>query len=266
MNKILLPFIFIIIFSLGLVCAETHLEVYRDGYVGVEIVTSMDELQMSEEIILISSEVDNIYVTDKDGGPIYYELQGDRLILYSIGEEELHLTYFVSDLTSKDGITWSLSFESHDNTIVSLPDHSSILYIDPLPEEIDLEKNELTFLPGSEVSIEYFIGLEEEEGHYLRPVISVFILLFISVVCYKAYRYSKRPKKAWKDDGDLDAIERRVLDLLFENGEMMESEIRERVPLPKTSSWRMMKRLSEQGYIAIEKKNKINFIRLNKRS
>ncbi|MDH7556655.1 MAG: winged helix-turn-helix transcriptional regulator, partial [Candidatus Methanosuratincola sp.] len=46
----------------------------------------------------------------------------------------------------------------------------------------------------------------------------------------------------------------RLIEVLAENGgEAFESLVRERFDLPKTTIWRMVKRLEKDGYISVEK-------------
>jgi len=266
MKKCLILSIFLFFSSFSLLNADMGLEIYRDGYIGVEQTIYMNELQLVGEVELISSEVEDIYVTDDNGDPVFYEVEGNKLLLYNIGEEIVHLNYYVSSITNKEGIIWSLSLTAPEDLILMMPADSSVLYIDPLPEEIDLDKNELSFLAGSEIKVEYIIGIGEEGPGYRRPFPLIIMICLIAGLAYAVYRYKKMPMRPWKNDKRLDAMERRALDFILENGDVMESEIRERLKIPKTSSWRMMRRLEDQGYISIKKKNNVNFIELNKRA
>lgn len=258
--------IFFFSFSLFSVAADTTIEIYRDGYVSVERVIEINELQAAIEIDLLTENIEFIYVTGEDGSPIYYEQEGSKLIIYNIGEESITLTYFTADATEKSGTLWSFKAHSDDGLSVRLPEDSTILYVEPIPEEIDLQNSEIKFSADSEIILEYVFGLEDGSDDANRPLAIVAPIAAIVVLIILFLRLRKRPKSPWKNDKRLDLLEKKVLDFISEEGEKMESEVRERFNMPKTSSWRMLRRLEEYGYIRTNKKNKVNFIELNRKS
>lgn len=267
--KKFLPFLFLFVFfSMSAVSADTFVDVYRDGYVGVEQSVEFENLQMGGQIELLSEDVENLFVTDSKGDTIYYELDGPTLTIYSTGEELVDVSYYTGALTSKESASWSLALNATDSVVVTLPRGSTIFYIDPLPEMIDLEENKFTFPKGSNVTLEYLFGIEDEEEKnqmwiYL-VALAVSLMLIAGLVILKKPKQGKR--RNWNKDKRLDPMERRVLQHIYENDDVMESEIRDLFNLPKTSSWRMMRRLEEYGYISIEKRNKVNFIKVSRKS
>jgi len=267
--KKILPFLFLIFFlSLNCVSAETFIEVYRDGYVGVEHAVELEGLQLADQIELLSEDIENLYATDNNGDTVYYELEGTNLIIYNAGEEHVNISYYTASLTSKGSSSWSFELITTDAMVVTLPKDSTVLYIDPLPEKIDLMNNEFTFPEGSAVTMQYIFGLDggEENGQrgILLIVIAAVLALMAAIIFLRRSKGGKR--RVWSKDKRLDPMERRVLEHLYKNEDVMESEIRNIFNLPKTSSWRMMRRLEDYGYVSIEKRNKINFIKLNKMS
>ncbi|MCK4310369.1 MAG: winged helix-turn-helix transcriptional regulator, partial [Methanomicrobia archaeon] len=57
--------------------------------------------------------------------------------------------------------------------------------------------------------------------------------------------------------------EREVIKFLKENGDSLSSEIRKNLNIPKTTAWRLFRRLEEKEIITI-KKGKENYIKLKR--
>jgi len=64
----------------------------------------------------------------------------------------------------------------------------------------------------------------------------------------------------------LDDVDRLILETLERNGgEMLQSELMRATGLPKTTIWRHVRRLAEQGYIEVIREGKANRLRLKKK-
>ncbi|MFQ6086151.1 MAG: helix-turn-helix transcriptional regulator, partial [Candidatus Bathyarchaeia archaeon] len=99
---------------------------------------------------------------------------------------------------------------------------------------------------------------------YLLPILGFFLVLLVVV-------YLKRPRAVVKIDvdrildrhPDLRRSDREVVRFIAERGgEVLESEIRSKFDLPKTTVWRLVKRLEENGIVRVKKFGKQNYVQL----
>ena len=64
-------------------------------------------------------------------------------------------------------------------------------------------------------------------------------------------------------DGDVREDDKEIIKFIHENGgEALESELRKKFLLPRTTMWRAVKRLERQGKIEIRKKDQQNLVKL----
>lgn len=261
--------VFLIFFLPLCLAADTSVQIYRDGYVTVTETGTVDSDLGFAEVTLLSDDVENIFVLDQNGVPIYYEQVETSLFIYYFGDGQVISSYDTQALTSKNGMYWSFESYFEDKTTITLPQDSTILYINMMPLEIDLEQGSVV-VEGGTVSVDYFFSADtSEDGKGLwgsMPYIVLALGVIAAAALFFYYKNGRGPKRPWTSDTSLDTLEIALLDHILDHGPVFESEIRERFDLPKTSSWRTMRRLQEQGYIKIEKKAKVNIISINKRA
>ena len=106
---------------------------------------------------------------------------------------------------------------------------------------------------------------------YTWILIAVVIVALIGLVMYKAkgrssYEKEKREidlEKIFNEKPDLKLEDREVVRFLAESGgEAFESEIRERFQLPRTTTWRLIKRLEREGIVEVRKVGGRNLVRV----
>ncbi|MHC1609315.1 MAG: helix-turn-helix transcriptional regulator [Candidatus Methanofastidiosia archaeon] len=264
MRKLLYFFLIFFIMAVPVAASETTMEVYRDGYVHIEQTIDADPFIGAIDITLLSETVENLLIVDSDDIPLNYEVNGITLTIFTLGEEVARIYYDTPSITSKEGALWGIALEADDTTHIILPEESTIIYLSPMPEKIDLSTNSVYMGAGS-IEITYIFGPETENKSMSWYVMVLFIVAIISIIGYVLIKYHKRPKK-WKYDDELDIIENKIMEYLYEHDSAFESEIRTAFNIPKTSSWRMMRRLEQKEYIILTKKNKLNLLSVNKRS
>lgn len=242
--------------------------VYRDGYVHVDHELTLLSLEATIYYEPVGWPLELCSVTDQTGAPLIFDTDDTGIIIHVLGADSITISYDTAQITSKEGAFWTLYATFEDETTFMLPDGATIIYADPLPDEIDLDGNALKFGEGT-VELSYVLAplsddTEQGGGSWL-PIVAVAGAVILIAAIIVRMRGNRKPT-AWKPLKSLDALENRVMAYVVSEGPLLESEIRNKFDIPKTSSWRMMKRLEEQGLIRIEQKNRSNIVSFRKKA
>lgn len=270
MNRIPLFSIFCVVAlcMVPLVSASYECTIYRDGYVHIDHEFSVLALEASVEYAPVGWPVELLTVTDGNGAPLYYEEGESGITIFTLGTESVLVSYDTAAISSKEGAAWTVAALFDDAVLFELPEGTTIVYTAPLPDAIDLEGNTVS-MEGGDVELTYILSyaVPSDEGRSMVPVVLLGgALAFVLIVVAHQQKSKKGAPAVWESLDSLDAVENRIMAFIASEGPVLESEVRERFDIPKTSSWRMMRRLEEQGHITVERKNRVNIIRLNKKA
>ena len=330
------------------------LTVYPDGFVFVDYTLLVDPTFPTQNITVFGQVLEDLLVVDKDGLPLDYSIGNYTISVYSLGTDEIKLTYLTQDLTSKEGRYWTLTIDAPVNTRIILPVETTIISLNQVPEMIETRDNRVELLMNASlIEVTYVIGivgteehaqivlseaettimaiknlginiteaeasLQEAEdafnlGNYVEAetlgyeaknlatqaitkaeeaeiflseetdpllVYGVFgAILILSIVIFGFFfvRSRKKPKvveiKKKKRRIDAERIfrvhknlmpeEKQAIRFLVDNnGEAFEAELYDYVKLPRTTTWRLVKRLEGMGIIKISKFRRQNLIRV----
>jgi hypothetical protein len=124
--------------------------VYLDGYVQVNHELELNQTYPSVNVSLFGEAFEEFLVVDEQSLPLDYALVNGEAIIYSLGADQIHLSYFTADLTSKTGKYWTLSAEVSTNVTVVLPENASIISLNNVPQLIESSNNQLSIVmpPG----------------------------------------------------------------------------------------------------------------------
>jgi len=254
---------------------EASVTIYRDGFVHVKMVVITEENLASITIPLLSPDVSNILVFDETGEALDYDInvsvtgkiEEASIEIYSLGASAVKLEYDTSTLTSKLGNLWTFAVSAPFELSVYLPENATVMYLNVPPKSISTEgqRIKIEFYPGY-CEVSYEIGSQTQPQPppdtyerfliwYVLAGVSVFgVLIFIAI-----YLRMRRAKiSSLKDD------EKRVLEFIRKNGNRaLEAELREAFPeIPRTTMWRLLKRLERQGIIRIKRVGLQNLVEL----
>lgn len=142
------------------------LTVYPDGFVFIDYTLSVDETFPTQNITVFGQVLEDLLVVDANGLPLGYSLIGSSLNIYSLGTNEIDVTYLTQDLTSKDGRYWTLTLNAPINTRIILPLEAAIISLNKVPEMIQTSNDKVTLLMNaSEIEVTYVIGIVGTEEH-----------------------------------------------------------------------------------------------------
>lgn len=256
--------------------SELTLMVYRDGYVGVDIKIVPDEYTAQVSIPLPGNTYESLFVVDEEGNPLDYSVEGGTMVINTGDASLVEVSYYTPDLTTKTGPVWTLSLNSSVPFTVVLPEGTTIVDLSDVPLSI---AGENITMPSGNQSISYVLSASVNvegpppSGSSYAPAMAI-VLLLLAVLTAGAYL--RRPRKKVEEkplDRDaylkkmegfeLNDYERNALLYILEKGgRASQAEIRKVLDIPKTTAWRMFKRLEKQGLVKIVKGSKENWVEL----
>jgi len=248
------------------------LTVYNDGYVMVEYEVLPDDYASQVEIPLLGEHYENIIVEDENGNPLNFRLENGSVLVYPGDAGVLRIAYYTPDLTSKEGIVWTLHVETGNPFTVVLPEDAIVVDLSDIPLEI--AGNSITMPPGNQ-SVSYTLSGRETESADVAESLTYFLILaglgVAGGLAYLLWRKnggrksppSREEFQAKLDNLDLNEDEKRALLHIFDKGgRASQAEVREAIGIPKTTAWRMFKRLEKKGLVKILKGRKENWVEL----
>ncbi len=250
---------------------EATLTIYRDGVVHVKIVALVNETEALITIPLLSSRSSDLLVLDEAGDPLDYEVEGNNAIIYSLGATKVTLEYYADDLTSKEAGLWTITLSAPFDLSVVLPENATIIYLSAVPSAITVEGDliRLDLYPGDwEISYELPAQPPPSSPPPSQPPSAagssayyyVLAAAIISIIAASMLLLVRRRSRI----RDLRSEEVEVLRFLKERGgRVLESELRERFPdIPRTSMWRLIRRLEKQGIVRVRKVGLQNLVEM----
>jgi uncharacterized membrane protein len=142
------------------------LTVYPDGFVCVDYTLLVDPTFPTQNITVFGQVLEDLLVAGKDGLPLDYSIGNNAITVYSLGTEEIKLTYLTQDLTSKEGRYWTLTIEAPVSTQILLPEETTIISLNQVPEMIETSENMVKLLMNSSlIEVTYVIGVVGTEEH-----------------------------------------------------------------------------------------------------
>ena len=258
----------------------TQVKVYNDGLAHITQTLIIDELKPDVTVSLISGSVENLIVLDKNKLAVDYELSGSALKVFSLGATQITIEYDTTSITNKQAEVWTLILNNPYNLTVSLPKNSTIVYLNQVPTVIETSTNQLSLvLPPNHWEISYTIPLQQDDDSQSTddstitlPIQYLIIIIIVVVVTVAVALYiitKKRkinPKKTINRNPHLSKEDKAVIEFLAEkDGKAFEAEIRQRFPeMPRTSLWRLIKRLEKSEIIEVERIGLENQVKLKK--
>ena len=279
--------------SFGVV-RSLDLTIYPDGTTHVYSEISVDPLEPDFEVNLFGPTVNNFVAEDENGFFLSGQIEGNKVIVETLGSSKLSIDYDVHDLVSKEGRIWSFNLDSPTDFTLLMPKNIVIVGMSniPLSMELENEQSKLSLSSGP-IEINYFFGVSnpiltptpdpESDNSLFLIIGAVVIAGVIAAVFMKRVKLS--PQKKISDTAQLEKIEEKPLDVetifsskpdlreddkelinfLYANGgKAYESELRKKFLQPRTTMWRAVKRLERYGIVEIKKKELQNLVILKK--
>ncbi len=253
-------------------------KVYRDGLVHVVQKLNVNELYPTINATLLSLFIENLIIIDENQLAVDYQLNAANLTMFTLGSIHVTIEYDTNALTNKNADVWTLVLSNPHNLTVLLPQDSTIIYLNQLPTAIDASGDELSLsLNPGQWEISYIVPLKQEDQNGDSPwtaipieyLVATVIAVSAIIVIVMLVVFRKRKINVQKILNRNPGIKKEdvaVIEFLVENdGKAFEAEIRQRFPdMPRTSLWRLIRRLERMEIVEIKKIGLENQVKLNK--
>jgi uncharacterized membrane protein len=266
-----------------IISESRSLIIYFDGYVQVSEVFEINQTFPQVSIDLLTLEPQNLIIVDEQDNFLDYSITNFQLTVFSLGANQIRTSYFTSDLTFKTGKYWTIALNTSINSVIILPENTTIISLNKVPERIESLNNQITIeMSPGEIEILYIAEhvLEDQPQNFdFLPIIIITSIIGFAIfgVVFKNMR-SKQPEKPrtiekivdteklFNQHKHLRPEEIQVINFLCENkASAYEAQIYEKLNLPRTTTWRLLKRLQIMGIINIEKSRRQNIITIRKK-
>jgi uncharacterized membrane protein len=260
------------------------LTVYLDGFVLVNHELELNQTYPSINATLLGEAHEDILVVDEKSLPLDYSIATSEAIIYSLNATQIKISYFTPDLTSKTGKYWTLSTEVSISVRVILPEDASIISLNNVPELIESSNGQVSLvMPSGTIEITYIAehSLHPQTQSYetwqLIAIVSFPIIASIAFALWFLRRKKPPPQpKEPTDEVDIDKLlerekylrpeEVQVIRFLAEkHGTAFEAELYEKLNLPRTTTWRLLKRLEKMEIVDIQKSRRQNIVAIRKK-
>ena len=264
------------------------LSVYLDGFVLVTHELETNQTYPAVNVTLIGENHENLLFLDQQNLPLNYVVTDGQATVYSLGASKIKAAYLIQELTTKTGKYWTLTAQVSTNTTVILPANVTIISLNNVPEQIEsTDAQILLVMPPGTIDITYIAdhNLTEQASNTEPPWLLIASLSILSITaCLVVFWILKRKETAEKKkkelgkppEVDLDKLLEREKDLRQEelqvvnflaekNGTAFEAEIYEKLQLPRTTTWRLLKRLEKMEILDIKKSRQQNTVSIRKK-
>jgi uncharacterized membrane protein len=264
------------------------LTAYLDGFVLAAHEFEINQTFPAVNVSLLGENHENLLFLDEQNLPLDYSVADGEATVFSLGASRIKVSYLTQDLTAKTSQYWTLTAQVSTNTTVILPEAATIISLNNVPETIESSDGQVTLvMPAGTIEITYIAehNLADQSGNGETSwlPIAAFSLLSIPVIAFVFWflRHQKtvKPKpegpketravdieRLLKREKDLRQEEVQVIRFLAEkNGTAFEAELYEKLQLPRTTTWRLLKRLQKMEIVDIKKSRRQNLISVKKK-
>ena len=268
---------------------------FPDGSTHVTYSLESDPFLPDTEVSLYGDSVENLVVEDENGFPLTTQSENNTLDVETLGSSNILINYDTYSLISKDGKIWSFEIDSPVEFNVIMPQNSVIVGMSTFPIDMDVTSDRTKLLlPSGMAEITYFLAVAEssqvlppEENTTTENNTSMIYVAggvaAIAIIAAIAIKMKNKPKqiitssqttetlendKAFNIEKvlempDLREDDKEIIKFIHENGgSALESDLRKKFLLPRTTMWRAVKRLERYELVEITKKDQQNLIKL----
>jgi uncharacterized membrane protein len=251
---------------------STNLTLYRDGLVHVLQEITVDATFPEITLRLTSDSPQNVLLLDENSTVVDYRIVGDNLTAYTLGANRLLVEYDTLQLTRKEAEIWTLIMDCPYNVTVFLPQNSTIVDLNQIPQSIETREATIALsLAAGNWEISYVLpaipyvtptgspaGSEQATGIGIGYIILIIIIVcVVAAVGFVTLKKKGGPKigRILKENPQLSREDQEVIQFLIQKeGRAFEAELRENFPnMPRTSLWRLVRRLERLDIVEIKK-------------
>ena len=267
---------------------------FPDGSTHVTYSLESDPFLPDSKVSLYGDSLENLVVEDENGFPLTAQSENNTLDVETLGSSNILINYDTYSLISKDGKIWSFEIDSPVEFNVIMPQNSVIVGMSTFPIDMDVAFDRTKILlPSGMAEITYFLAVAESsqvlpseetsvtEGDNSMMYVAGGVAA-ITIIAIIAIKMKNKPKQIVTSSQttileknepfniekvlempDLREDDKEIIKFIHENGgSALESDLRKKFLLPRTTMWRAVKRLERRELIEITKKDLQNLIKL----
>ena len=270
---------------------------FPDGSTHVTYSLDSDPLLPDTEVSLYGDSLENLVAEDENGFLLSTQSEKNILQVETLGSSSILINYDTYSLISKDGKIWSFEIDSPVEFNVVMPENSVIVGMSTFPIDMNVDSDRTKILlPSGPAEITYFLAVAEssqvlppeetpqtENNDNSMMYVSGGAAVAIAAIAAIAIKMKNKPKQivsapqttvvAERNEPfniekvlempDLREDDKDIIKFIHENGgSALESDLRKKFLLPRTTMWRAVKRLERHELIEITKKDQQNLIKL----
>ena len=269
---------------------------FPDGSTHVTYSLESDPFLPDTEVSLYGDSFENLVVEDENGFPLTTQSDNNILEVETLGSSNILINYDTYSLISKDGKIWSFDIDSPVEFNVIMPQNSVIVGMSTFPIDMDVTSDRTKILlPSGIAEITYFLAVAESsqilpsevsttENDTSMMYVAGGAAAAIAAIAAIAIKIRNNPKSLVSSTTqttvaleknepfniekvlempDLREDDKEIIKFIHENGgSALESDLRKKFLLPRTTMWRAVKRLERYSLIEITKKDQQNLIKL----
>ena len=270
---------------------------FPDGSTHVTYSLDSDPLLPDTEVSLYGDSLENLVAEDENGFLLSTQSEKNILQVETLGSSNILINYDTYSLISKDGKIWSFEIDSPVEFNVVMPENSVIVGMSTFPIDMNVDSDRTKILlPSGPAEITYFLAVAEssqvlppeetpetEDNDNSMMYVAGGAAVAIAAIAAIAIKMKNKPKQivsapqttvvAERNEPfniekvlempDLREDDKDIIKFIHENGgSALESDLRKKFLLPRTTMWRAVKRLERHELIEITKKDQQNLIKL----
>ena len=270
---------------------------FPDGSTHVTYSLDSDPLLPDTEVSLYGDSLENLVAADENGFLLSTQSEKNILQVETLGSSSILINYDTYSLISKDGKIWSFEIDSPVEFNVVMPENSVIVGMSTFPIDMNVDSDRTKILlPSGPAEITYFLAVAEssqvlppeetpqtEDNDNSMMYVAGGAAVAIAAIAAIAIKMKNKPKQivaapqttvvAERNEPfniekvlempDLREDDKDIIKFIHDNGgSALESDLRKKFLLPRTTMWRAVKRLERHELIEITKKDQQNLIKL----
>lgn len=250
---------------------DVSVVVLRDGSVNIQY--TVLTLQSPAIIQLIGFDGGSASTLKMENGhntTVPYSLNGNAVTVTEPAGTNVTAYYNTFKLTSKNGAIWSLRIDSPVSWSVAFPLNTNITGWSVPPEYIYKGTPLYFVFPRGNASVSYELGYEALQPALVSipPQFAIAVGLAVaaggsSFVVYRRFQWRLRGRRLMAKHKSLNEEEKRILIFLSKSrGKALETELVGALALSRTSAWRHVRNLEDQGLVVTEKLGSQNLVKM----
>ncbi|AEC52431.1 hypothetical protein PNA2_1516 [Pyrococcus sp. NA2] len=244
--------------------------VWKDNSITVKEVIYPEDYDIYITVETLGEAMD-IIATSSNGTPLNYEIRGKFLSIEALGSKRVILVYTVRNYTKREGAIWELKLNVTQSPVkIIFPKDAIVIHVSDIP--IEYSNNTIVVGPG-DITIYYtFESILPRRRHNYFLIFALVGIAGIGVIGgYIMLKNKRKVEKKYSEDklrrlareynlndDELNAI----IYLIQSGGRCRQAELRKALNLPKTTVWRMIRRLEQMGLVKLYKVGRENWIEL----